>query len=197
MNVIFLDRDDTLNEDPGYLNDPVKVKLLPGVVEGLLKLHNAGYHFIVLTNQSGVGRGLITLEQLEAVHRRLLTKLEAQGVPILDLFFCPHIPDDHCNCRKPLPGLLWKALQGYPHIDLEKSWIIGDRYRDLMPGLRPHADDSGPVVKGILVGGKEADGKEGGDREAGGKDQAPPPANLRYTVADLQEAADRILGSNS
>jgi histidinol-phosphate phosphatase family protein len=184
MKVIFLDRDDTLNEDPGYLNDPSQVRLLPGVVEGLLRLHEAGYHFIVLTNQSGVGRGLISLEQLDAVHRRLLSKLESKGIPVLDIFFCPHTPEDHCNCRKPLPGLLWKALKSYPEINLEQSWIIGDRYRDLIPGLHPCEDGSGSVVKGILIS-RKTDGYEG-----------PAPANLRYTVADLREAADRILAVN-
>lgn len=180
MKVVFLDRDDTLNEDPGYLNDASRVRLLPGVAEGLQRLQAAGYQFIILTNQSGIGRGLITAEQLEAVHRQLLHLLALEGVQVLDILFCPHVPDDRCECRKPAAGLLWKALELHPQIDVGRSWMIGDRYRDLQPGLHTRVD--GKIIPGILVGSKEEPGT--------------PPANLKYRVADLNEAADCILGDS-
>ena len=179
MKVIFLDRDDTLNEDPGYLNDPLKLRLLPHVVEGLGRLQAAGYHFIILTNQSGVGRGLITHDQLDAVHRRLCAILEGHGITILDIFSCLHHPDEDCNCRKPKPDLLRQACERFPDIDLKHSWVIGDRLRDIAigeAGLPQHQR-----VAGILVGHKD--------------DDMAAPDNLRYRVADLNEAADRILQS--
>lgn len=177
MDVVFLDRDDTLNEDPGYLNDPSLVRLLPGVLEGLQRLAKAGFSFIILTNQSGVGRGIILPEQLTAVNDRLRLLLADGGIHILDLFYCPHVDDDGCNCRKPRPGLLWQAIDRYPHIDVSRSWIIGDRYRDLQPGLDPLRDGSA-FLRGVLVGGKESGGEA--------------PANLLYRATDLADTADFI-----
>lgn len=179
MNVVFLDRDDTLNPDSGYMNDPALVRILPGVVEGLTTLMKQNYHFVVLTNQSGISRGLITYEQLESVNRRLLALLESSGVPILDLFFCPHIDSDGCNCRKPNPGLIWQALNRYPDTDLNHSWIIGDRYRDVATGLQPSKDNLNLSIRGILVGQRPQEGQ--------------PPSNLLYSAKDLNEAAQFIL----
>ncbi|MBW7857445.1 MAG: HAD family hydrolase [Leptonema sp. (in: Bacteria)] len=177
--MVFLDRDDTLNPDSGYMNDPALVRILPGVVEGLTTLMKHNYHFVVLTNQSGISRGLITYEQLEAVNRRLMALLESSGVPILDLFFCPHIDDDGCNCRKPNPGLVWQALNRYPNTNVNHSWIIGDRYRDVAAGLNPIQDNSNASIRGILVGDRNQE------------DNAP--SNLLYSAKDLNEAAQFII----
>lgn len=183
MDVVFLDRDDTLNDDPGYLNDPDRVQLLPGVTEGLRLLADAGYALIVLTNQSGVGRGIILPEQLRAVNDRLFTLLAQDGIHLLDLFFCPHVDEDRCDCRKPRPGLLWQALERYPRINIERSWIMGDRFRDLMPGLTLPPGHTGSI-RGVLVGGKEAV-----------EDDAP--ANLVYRASDLLDAARFVRGSSA
>lgn len=127
---IFLDRDGTLIADPGYLRDPALVRLLPGVSEGLRRLASAGYALVLISNQSGVGRGLITPDELEAVHRRTWALLEAEGLPLSGAWYCTHRPELRCACRKPAPGLL-RAAAAALSLPLERSWMIGDRPSDV------------------------------------------------------------------
>ncbi len=142
--IIFLDRDDTLNKDYGYISHPEQVELLPFVVEALSLLKKLGFEFIVLTNQSGIGRKYFTEEDLEKVNNRLKDILKKHSISMLDLFYCPHTDEDSCDCRKPKSGLLLQALEKYKNIDLSKSWIIGDKLRDIFPGEELH-------IKGILL----------------------------------------------
>lgn len=142
--IIFLDRDDTLNKDPGYISKPEQIELLPYVVEGLQLLKNMGYEFIIITNQSGIARKYFTKEDLYKVNQRLLDILSEYSIQILDIFYCPHKDEDNCNCRKPKPGLIQQALEKYKNIDIPNSWIIGDRLRDIFPGEPFH-------IKGVLV----------------------------------------------
>ncbi len=137
---IFLDRDDTLNYDPGYLNNPDKVKLYPGVGEGLAKLKNEyGFKAIVISNQSGVTRGLITLEQVAAVNDRINMLLKDYGVQIDDFFFCPYHPDfdppEKTECRKPSPKMVLEAAVKHD-INLSESYFIGDQLSDVECGNR-------------------------------------------------------------
>ncbi len=134
--LIFLDRDGTLNPDPGYLSHPDQMVLFPGVAASLLRLHEVGYGLVVVTNQSGVGRGLITLENLHAIHVRMDHLLVAQGgVPLDHYALCTHRPDEGCICRKPSPHLLRDAAARMG-ADLSKSYMVGDRRIDLEAGRR-------------------------------------------------------------
>lgn len=130
---IFLDRDGTLNEDPGYLSQPAQVKLLPKVGEALSLLKDAGFVFIVISNQSGVGRGLIPAANLPLIHDRLNELLQAWGVEILHFENCTHHPREDCGCRKPKPELILRSAQKLG-IQLEQSFMVGDRLKDLEAG---------------------------------------------------------------
>jgi D-glycero-D-manno-heptose 1,7-bisphosphate phosphatase len=127
---VFLDRDGVLIADKGYVSRPEDVEILPGVREALLNLQAAGWRLIVVTNQSGIGRGLFTVEDFERVTYRMreLIQVEFGGI-----FFCPHIPEDGCDCRKPRPGLLLKAAKEMG-IDLAQSVMVGDRLSDVEAG---------------------------------------------------------------
>jgi heptosyltransferase-2 len=127
---VFLDRDGTLNEDPGYLRSAAELKLLPGVASALAKLKAAGARLVVVTNQSGIGRGLFTLKDLEAVHARLQGLLEQEDAALDAVYFCPHHPDDGCRCRKPSRGMVDRAVSEL-QIDLSRSYLIGDHVRDM------------------------------------------------------------------
>ena len=127
---VFLDRDGTLNYDPGYLKSQAELKLLPGVAASLARLKGAGARLIVVTNQSGVARGFLTLKDLEAVHERLQGLLEQEGAVLDAIYFCPHHPDDGCRCRKPGRGMVDRAVSEW-HLDLRRSYLIGDHVRDM------------------------------------------------------------------
>jgi len=127
---VFLDRDGTLNYDPGYLKVAAELKLLTGVGPALARLKGAGARLVVITNQSGVGRGIFTLKDLEAIHARLEGLLEQEGVALDAIYFCPHHPDDGCHCRKPEVGMVERAASEL-HLDLRRSYLIGDHARDI------------------------------------------------------------------
>jgi histidinol-phosphate phosphatase family protein len=130
---VFLDRDGTINEDPGYLSDPSMLKLLPGVGEALAKLKSAGFLLIVVSNQSGVARGLIPAANLPQIHQRMDELLSPYGVKIDHYELCFHHPDDQCECRKPKPRLL---LDGGMRmgVDISRSYMVGDRDSDIAAG---------------------------------------------------------------
>lgn len=130
---LFLDRDGTIMEDRGYLHDPALVELLPGAAEALRALVREGWQLVVVSNQSGVGRGLITPAEMDAVHARFLELLRAAGVEIAASYFCLHRPDENCQCRKPSPFQLQEAARELG-LDLSQSWMIGDRRSDILCG---------------------------------------------------------------
>jgi D-glycero-D-manno-heptose 1,7-bisphosphate phosphatase len=130
---LFLDRDGTVIEECGYLRDPALVRILPGAANALSALASEGWKLIVISNQSGVGRGLITPQQMEAVERRFLELMQSHGIPIAGSYVCTHSPADHCQCRKPSPYFL--ELAAIEHgLDLSASWMIGDREGDIISG---------------------------------------------------------------
>jgi D-glycero-D-manno-heptose 1,7-bisphosphate phosphatase len=131
---VFLDRDGTINEDPGYLNDPSQLKLLPQVGEALSLLQQAGYLLIVISNQSGVGRGLIKPETMPLIHQRLGEFLAPWGVKIDHYELCFHTPEQHCECRKPKPKLILDAARLLA-IDVTQSYMVGDKISDLGAGI--------------------------------------------------------------
>jgi len=139
---IFLDRDDTLIEDPGYINDADMVRLLPGAVETLASLSKMGYKLVVVTNQSAVARGIISEEVLEQIHQRMEMLLAREGVSLDAIYYCPYHPDGvigkyrrDSDLRKPNPGMILAAARDL-NIDLNHSWMIGNSYSDITAGSR-------------------------------------------------------------
>ncbi len=131
---VFLDRDGTLIPDHGYLRDPSGVELLPGVGEALSRMQSAGYHLILVTNQSGVGRGYFAEQDVHEQHQRLRRLLSVYGVELADIKVCLHAPEAECDCRKPRPALLTQAAAEH-NIDLTSSWMIGDKNSDVKAGV--------------------------------------------------------------
>ena len=136
----FLDRDGTINEDVEFLRDPGEVRLLPGAAEGVALLKQAGFLAIVVSNQSGVARGLLSEERLGAIHREIQSQLRAAGTSLDAFYYCPHLPEGsvaryavRCDCRKPEAGLLFRAAREW-RVDLARSVMIGDSERDVLAG---------------------------------------------------------------
>jgi len=132
---VFLDRDNTLIFDPGYIHEAEKVRLLEGVGEGLKLLKEAGYLLIVVSNQSGIGRGYYTEKEFWEVNERLQELLEPYGVQIDDFFFCPHRPEEGCSCRKPETGMVEEAAKKWG-VELSESFVIGDKESDVEVAFR-------------------------------------------------------------
>ena len=141
QKAIFLDRDGTLNPDPGYIANPDDFNIYDGVAEALARLQRAGFLLILITNQSGISRGLITPAQLELIHARLQQQLAPAGARLDAIYYCPHHPDfpysdglAECNCRKPRPGMILQAISEHD-INPAASYMIGDRSSDIKIGL--------------------------------------------------------------
>lgn len=139
---IFLDRDDTLIYDPGYINDPGHVRLLDGVADALIELKSMDYKLVVVSNQSAVARGMVTEKVLDKIHERLRKLLAEKGAFLDKIYYCPYHPDGsvekyskESDLRKPNHGMLVRASEEIG-ISLEDSWMIGDTNRDIEAGLR-------------------------------------------------------------
>lgn len=135
---LILDRDGVLNREAdgaGYVLTPEEFFWLPGALEALATLHRAGVYLTVATNQSGVGRGLMTLAQLEAVHSRMRAEAAHHGGPLDAVLFCPHAPEARCDCRKPAPGMIHEALARSGFAAAE-TLVIGDAERDIEAASR-------------------------------------------------------------
>lgn len=134
---VFLDRDGTLNRDVHYLRRLRDLRLLPGSAAAVRKLDQAGFAVVVVTNQSGVARGLIAPETLDAIHRTIVDRLARGGACLAGIYVCPHHPDvgrpplrRRCRCRKPAPGLVERARRELG-LDLTRSYVVGDSAADL------------------------------------------------------------------
>lgn len=145
QKAIFLDRDGTINKYVGFLTDIDQFELLPGVAEAIRKINQSDYLAIVITNQPVVARGEVTFEELDEIHNKMETLLGKEGAYLDGLYFCPHHPDKgfpgevpelkiDCDCRKPKPGMLYKAAEDF-NIDLSQSWMIGDGKHDVQCGI--------------------------------------------------------------
>lgn len=133
--VIFLDRDGVINHDsPEYIKNWDEYRFLPGSLEALAALTAAGYHLILITNQSIIGRGMVPPDTLEQIHRRLKAAVEAAGGRIFDIIFCPHHPDDGCACRKPRPGMIEQARARHG-VNVSSAVMIGDNAKDVQCGF--------------------------------------------------------------
>ena len=137
---IFIDRDGTLNEDVGYISDPKEFRLFDFAPEAVRLINNSGFLVIVLTNQSGIARGFLTEEILGRLHGKMESELAHRGARIDRIYFCPHHPEIgeppykvDCDCRKPKSGLILQAATEMD-VNLKKSYVVGDRYRDMEMG---------------------------------------------------------------
>ena len=135
QRAVFIDRDDTIAKDVPYCDDPDKFELYDFVPETVRKLNEAGFLVIVITNQSGIGRGYFDEETLGRIHDKLVRTVEAVGGRIDDIFYCPHTPEDHCSCRKPEVGMGLAAIAKHG-IDPAKSFMVGDHEKDMEFGRR-------------------------------------------------------------
>jgi len=168
--LVILDRDGTINVEKHYLSDPEEVELLPNAAAGIRRMRNLGLKVVIVTNQSGIGRGYFDYNTLERIHERLLRLLEAEGATVDAIYTCPHLPNENCACRKPKPGLLEKAEKDF-QADLRQAFVIGDKDIDIEAGRRVGA-------KTLLV--RTGYGAEVAARGGAGAD---------YVVDDLAEAA--------
>lgn len=184
---VFLDRDGTLNEEVDFLTDPDELVLVPGAGAAVRALNDAGLAAVVVTNQSGIARGLLDEAGLARIHARLAELLAAQGARIDAWYFCPHHPDEGappyrgpCECRKPAPGMLVRAARELG-LDLRRSWVVGDSLRDLEAG-------AALGVPGVLV----ATGKGERERAKLAGRPGPPP----HLAADLAAAVRLVLAGD-
>ncbi len=132
---VFLDRDGTIIEDVHYLAHPDQVRLMPGAAESIARINALLIPVIVVTNQSGIARGKLTVADHELITARLDQMLAEAGARIDATYYCPHGPDDGCECRKPGTLLFRNAQDEHPEIDLSSALYVGDKFRDIEPGL--------------------------------------------------------------
>jgi D-glycero-D-manno-heptose 1,7-bisphosphate phosphatase len=140
--LVILGRDGILNEyREGHVTAPEEWQPVPGALEALARINHAGWHAVVATNQAGIGRGMIDMAAINTVHARMIQLLQAQGGRIDAVFFCPHTPEEDCDCRKPKPGMLLDIGRRYG-VDLAQVPMVGDTLRDLLAaqaaGCEPH-----------------------------------------------------------
>ncbi|MGN0351045.1 MAG: D-glycero-alpha-D-manno-heptose-1,7-bisphosphate 7-phosphatase [Roseburia sp.] len=162
---IFLDRDGTINVEKNYLYKIQDFEFIPGVLEALKLLQDAGFALIIITNQSGIGRGYYAEEDFFILTGWMMKELETQGIHISKIYYCPHLPDaqvekyrKNCKCRKPGLGMYERAIKDF-NIDLSKSWSIGDKIRDCSicettdcRGYLIEQNENADVIRGVKEG---------------------------------------------
>jgi D-glycero-D-manno-heptose 1,7-bisphosphate phosphatase len=175
---VFLDRDGVISEEVGYLNHISRFHLLPGVPAAIRRLNDALLPAVVVTNQSGVGRGYFPESLVREVHERMLVELAAQGARLDGVYYCPHVPADDCACRKPKIGMLEDAAGGL-HLDLKRSFVVGDRSGDVELAHRAGC-------RSVLVRTGYGEGELAWHVKEW-------PSRPDFVAADLPEAVDWIL----
>ncbi len=176
QKALFLDRDGTIIVDKIYLNDPKQIHYLPNAIEGIKSLSHAGFQIIIVTNQSGIPRGLVQEENLHKIHQLITKKFLEHDIPIAmkHFYHAPHLPDSNHPMRKPDTGMLDLAVKEHS-LDLRDSWIIGDRMTDIEAGHRAG-------TKGVFLNGTESPEKS-------------PFASPEFICNNLIEAAKFILST--
>ena len=179
MKTIFLDRDGVINENLN--NDYVKrwdeFKFLPKAKEAIKILTDADWSIIIISNQAGIGRGIVSAQAVEKINTRMIDEIERCGGKVKAVYYCPHRPDENCECRKPKPGMLLRAAREFG-IELSKSYLIGDSITDIQAGAQ-----AGCTTVLVKTGwGKEYLEKRG-----------EWPVNPDYIASDLCEAAELLL----
>lgn len=130
LKTIFLDRDGVINIDKHYLYKIEDFEFTNNLIDTCKYFLKLGYKLIIITNQSGIGRNYFTQSDFEVLTKWMIQELLKNNIEILDIFYCPHTPENHCHCRKPKPGMIQEACQKY-NIDLDNSWMIGDKTSDI------------------------------------------------------------------
>ena len=178
---ILLDRDGVINEAvrDDYVTNADMLRLLPGAAKAIAALNRRGYKVLVLSNQQCVGKGIITMQELEALSQALREGVEQEGGIITDFFYCPHLADDDCTCRKPKPGLILQAQERYG-FNLNETYFIGDSYSDLETAARAGC----PSI--FVLSGLDARRYEAAE---------PLPHAPAHIAQDLAEAVAHVLGS--
>jgi D-glycero-D-manno-heptose 1,7-bisphosphate phosphatase len=171
LKAVFLDRDGVINYDAGFVHRRLDFFFLPGVIDALRSIP-ADYRKIIISNQSGIGRGFFALEAVQELNRWMVSYLNSRGVKIDAIFLCPHVPEDRCRCRKPKLGLFHQA-QRTLGIEFARSWVIGDKESDILAGKRLES-------RTILVN-KNRVGRSN-----------PPRVPADFKVAGLREAVEVI-----
>ncbi len=174
---VFVDRDGTLNEDHGYVTSPEELVLLPGIPQAMARLTALGVRVLLLTNQSAIGRNLISVNDLAKIHQKLLDLLRPDGGRIDKIYYCPHHPRDACDCRKPNIAMIQEAAQEFS-LDLSHSYLVGDKLSDLEAAYRAG-------VSGVLVMSSEYSQEAICARESG---QFP----IDYVAETFVQAVDWI-----
>ncbi len=150
--IIFLDRDGVINRElEGYVTEWSEFEFLPDALKALKFLKEKDWNVVVITNQSAIGRGYATKEVIEEIMAKMISEVREAGGDILDVFYCPHTPEDACSCRKPKPDLFYQAAEKYG-IDLSNKWYIGDKLSDVQ------AAKSASLKAILIMGGKEVRG---------------------------------------
>lgn len=158
MNLVILDRDGVINYDSDqFIKKPEEWKPIPGSLEAIARLNQAGYRVVVATNQSGIGRGLLDMAMLNAIHDKMHKACALAGARIDAVFFCPHASESDCACRKPRSGMLEEIAERYGLSDLDDVPVVGDSLRDLQPaaalGAQPYLVLTGKGMKTLAAGG--------------------------------------------
>jgi D-glycero-D-manno-heptose 1,7-bisphosphate phosphatase len=179
QHTVFLDRDGVINEDsPDYIKSWAELRLIPGSLEAIARLSGRGVRVFVVSNQSGIGRGLFSIQTLFQMHRNLAASAAAAGGRIDGFFFCPHRPEDGCACRKPRTGLIREACSAHD-IDTAHAAMVGDSAKDIIAGRRAGCALSVLVRTGNGAGAAAQLAAEG--------------IRPDHTAADLSAAIDWIL----
>lgn len=174
--VVVLDRDGVINLDsPDYIKSADEWQAIPGSLDAIARLNLAGFTVAVATNQSGVGRGLFSESTLNEIHQKMLAEIAAHGGEVAQIFYCPHAPEEHCDCRKPKPGLLYKAAEHFA-CGFQRMIVIGDSVRDIEAARAVGA-------RAILVRTGKGVGSE----------RSFTPDNLPETENNLAAAADKLI----
>jgi D-glycero-D-manno-heptose 1,7-bisphosphate phosphatase len=175
MKLIILDRDGVINHDSAaYIKSPQEWRPIPGSLNAIARLNQVGFHVIVATNQSGIGRGLFDMAALNAIHGKMHQALAQAGARVDAIFFCPHAADDHCNCRKPRAGML-EDIAHRLNTNLKGVPLVGDSLRDLQAAA---AVQAAPVL--VLTGNGKKTRRDSG---------VPPDTRV---FADLAAAVDTL-----
>ena len=144
IKTIFLDRDGVINKEVNYLHKIEDFQFIDGIFEACNHFLKLGYKIIIVTNQSGIARGYFKENDYHNLSNWMLKQFQKQSIDILDIFYCPHGPESNCNCRKPSPGMFFKAQDKYD-INMRNSWLIGDKEDDIVAGI------SSGILNTILV----------------------------------------------
>lgn len=179
VQTVFLDRDGVINRDSSeYVKSWDEFEFIPGSIDAIRNLTAHHFSIIVITNQSGVGRGYFSKETLDDMHRRMTGEIRSKGGDIRDIFYCPHPPTDHCGCRKPSPGMLYQAFERFG-LEPNSACMVGDSLKDMECAI------AGGLKRVILV--------KTGNGVSSLSQLAQKPVRIDYVAEDLYDASEWII----